>query len=110
VNLSGHHGHGQGLAVCDELVVLIGSGRIGSGAKGQFQAELAVEVGGCQMTVAQDSFFLQWVLGVDVIADLGLEIRRHLGAAAQQLALGRLVHVAPCEPHGWHLVFGQPKG
>src|SRR2546423_13902020 len=66
VDLSGPNGHGQGLAVCDELVALMSIGRIGRGAQGQFQAELAVEVGGCEVTVAKDLFFLRWVLGVDV--------------------------------------------
>ena len=58
VNLPGCNGHSQSLSVCDERVALIGIGGRGGAAKGQLQAELAVEVGGLKMAVAKDAFFL----------------------------------------------------
>src|SRR5262249_25438820 len=83
VGLARCNGHGQALAVCDELGPLIGIGRIGGIAEGQFQAELTVEVRGLEMAVAKDAFCLRGVLGVDVVADLGVEVRGPLGTAGQ---------------------------
>src|ERR671919_180788 len=73
VNLSGCNGHGQALAVCDEFVALMGIGRVGGVAKRQLQGEVAVEIGGLEMAVAKDTFFLHRVLGVDMVADFGLK-------------------------------------
>jgi hypothetical protein len=57
-----------------QVVTLISIGRIGGVAQGQFQTEVAVEIGGFEMHVAKDRFFLGRVFVVDVIADLGLEV------------------------------------
>jgi hypothetical protein len=58
----------------DKLGPLVGIGRRGGVAQGQFQTELAVEIGGFEMHIAKDRFFLRGVLVVDVRADLGLEV------------------------------------
>ena len=73
----------EGGAMRNEMRALIGIGRVGGVAQGQFQTQLAVEIGGFEMHVAKDRFFLGGGLGVDVVADLGLEVRGHLGAAAR---------------------------
>ena len=78
-------------------------------AQGQFQTERAVKIGGSEMHGAKDRFFLGRVFVVDMRADLGREVRRHLGAAAHERALGRLAHRARCEAHRGHLGFGQPQ-
>jgi len=61
------------------------------------------------MQVAKDRLFLGRVLGVNMVADLGLKVRGHLGATPQQLALGPPPQVAPGETHHRDLVFGQAQ-
>ena len=84
-------------AMLDELGPLIGIGGIGRVAQGQFQSELAVEIGGFEMHVAKDFFLLGGVLGVDVDADFGLEVRGPFGAAAHELAVWSLPQMAPLD-------------
>ena len=88
---------------------LSGVGRIRGVTSGQFQAALAVEIGGLQVHVATDCFLLGRVLGVDVMADFRLEVRGHLGTTAPEFTLRILAHLSPCEAYRWHRVCGETQ-
>jgi hypothetical protein len=92
-----------------EMGAFMGIGRGGRIAQGQFQAQFPVDIGGFEVQVAKDALGVRGVLGVEVVADLGLEVRRHLGTAPEQLALGPPPQVTPCEAHHRDLVFGQAQ-
>src|SRR2546428_9681239 len=91
----GRSGTASLLRCRDEPGALMGVGRVGGGAHGQFQSQLWVEVSGCEMHVAKDFFCFGGVLGVDVDTDFGFEVRGHLGAAAHELAVWSLAEMAP---------------
>ena len=58
-----------------------------------------MEIGGFEVQVAKDALFLAWVVVIDVIADTGFEVGRHLGAAGAQLAAWSQAEVGPFEPY-----------
>ena len=58
LDLPGPHRHGEFAAMRDELGALIGVGRIGGVAHGQFQSQVRVEIGGFEVHVAKDFLFL----------------------------------------------------
>ena len=88
---------------------LMGIGRVGGVAEGLFQAERAADIRALLMHIAKDGLLLGGVLGVEMVADLGLEVRRHLGAMAEQCTLRALTEVAPCAAYRRHLVFRQAQ-
>ena len=81
----------------DEPGALIGVGRVGGGAHGQFQSQFWVEGSGCEMHVAKDFFLLGGVLRVDMDTDFGLEVRGPFGAAAHELAVWPLAQMTPLD-------------
>jgi hypothetical protein len=74
LHLSRQHGHGQGGAMCNKCAALIGVGGISGIAQGALQREFAVDIGGFDLHVAKDRFFLRRIFGVDVVADFGLKV------------------------------------
>ena len=99
----------EGGAMRQAMGAFMGIGRGGRGAQGQFQAQVPVDIGGCEVHVAKDALFVGGVFGVKVIADLGLEVRGHLGSGPEQLALKTSTEGTPCEAHRRDLVCGQAQ-
>jgi hypothetical protein len=95
--------------VRDKLIALLGVGGIGGVANRQFQAQLWVEVGGLEVDIAEDFLFRVGVLVVDVDADLGLQIGRHLGAAAHDLAACVPAQMAPFQAQRGDVIQGESE-
>ncbi len=86
---------GEFAAMGDKLIALLRVAWVGRVAQGQLQAQLRVDVGGFEVEIAEDFFFLAWVLVIDVDADFGLEIRGHFRAATDELAVCVVIQMAP---------------
>ena len=95
VDLPRPHRDGEFATMGDKLSALLGVGRVGRVANGQFQAQFRVEIGGFEVEIAKDFLFLVGVLGFDVDTDFGLQVRRHFGAAAHELAACVLAQMTP---------------
>jgi hypothetical protein len=90
-----------------EVTALIGMGRRGGGAAGPLPSALDSNIRSLWLQVAEAERFLWRVLGVDMIADFGLQLGGDLGAAAPQLSLRARGAGGPLEAPGWELVLGQ---
>ena len=75
---------GEFAAMRDKLGALMGVGRVGRVAHGQFQAQFWVESGGFKVEIAKHFFCLGGVLIVNVDTDFGLEVRGHFGGSSRQ--------------------------
>ena len=78
-----------------EVGAFMGIGRISRVAQGQFESQFDVDIGRLLLQVAKDPLLFVRVLGVKMIADLGLAIVGDLRAVAPQLALGASAEVRP---------------
>ena len=78
-------------------------------AQGQVQAQCWVEGGGFEVARAEDCFLIVRVLGVDVDADFGLEVRGHCGAAPDELPVCARPQMAPWDASRGHLSLGEPE-
>ena len=78
----------------NEMAAFMGIGGRSRVAQGQFQAQLIVDIGGLLVQVAKDLLLLALILGIDMVADLGFEVRGDLGTVPHQVALESLVHMA----------------
>ncbi len=112
LDLLGPERHGNFGTMRLEVQALMSIGRRRGGAHGQLQSQLDVDIRGLLVEVAEHAFCVWWILGIAVVADLGVEIGGDLGAAAPQLSLRALSEMGPPDAQGRKLVWGQgePRG
>jgi hypothetical protein len=93
----------------EKLGALIGVSRGGRVAHGHFQAELRVAVGGCEVERAEDFCFLVEFCGVDMDADVGLEVRGPCGPRPTSSPLAPWLRWHHGRRHGGTASWGSPS-